>query len=340
MIRRRLAMTAVAFFVATATSATRASANPLPRVLLVRPAHMERASSEAATRLQAELAAAGFAVIVTEAEPGGDPRSAVAGADSTPVIAVVTIVTAAEGAVPEVWIATRVHPRSAPHRLTIGRASGSDTPASLAIRTVEELRASLLEVADDPRQPSLTPTPPVERVEADDGSPRSRADRRRALLEGSNVEVGLMVIYGLGDTTGRLAPTFRYAYGAPFGLAGRLTVMGPSASDQLGLMEVAWGFDRSWAFLAPVVSAGGGAIHTHIDDTVTPSHPMLRTETWAGLLSASAGLAGRPTQRVSVLLDAHALLALPARGAILGGEPAHGRPAPAVTVSIGVVAGF
>jgi hypothetical protein len=160
------------------------------------------------------------------------------------------------------------------------------------------------------------------------------------LLEGISAELGLTAIYGLGDDTGRLAPTFRFAYGSAVGLAGRLTVIGPTSTDQIALVELAYAFDRSWPWLAPVVSLGAGGCHVHIEDSATTKGPQLRTEAWAGAFAAGAGLAARAMDRAAFLVDAHAFLAEPARGAIVGTVPAGGKPQLLVTVSLGVVAGF
>ncbi len=323
-------------------AATAAPADPT-RIAVVRPAHPDAVTGEAATRLQAELVAAGFTVILVDAEAGRDPRAEVeAAAASARPAATVTIVRDAAGTAAEVWVADHLSRKTLVRRIDGDAAAESGRPAALAIRAVELLRASLLEtsaavVAAPPAAPPPPePTPPA----APPDSPPRRSPRRRALLERITVELGLTAFYGLGDTAGRLAPTMRFAYGTGTGLAGRLTVMGPTGTDQLALVEIVYGFDRSWQVIAPVGGAGPGGCHTHLDDTATRRAPRLRTEAWGGVLSASAGVAARVTDRAAFIADGHALLVLPGPGAVVATVPAGGKPQLLVTASLGVVAGF
>jgi hypothetical protein len=315
----------------------------------VRPAHPDAIATEAATRLQAELLAAGFAVVILDADPARD-ASAEAGAAGAS--ATVVIVRTDHGAAADVWIADRASRATLVRRVDTAAAGEPYRPADLAIRAVELLRAgggdSQVARAPAPAArpgetlPDMAPAAadPAGSGDAADPPPHRRRAPPRALLERFTAELGLTAIYGLGDTSGRLAPTFRFAYGAATGVAGRLTVMGPTSTDQAALIEVAYGFDRSWRLLAPVVGLGAGASHTHLDDTVTAKLPALRTEAWAGVFAASAGVAARASDRAAFLLDAHAFLVEPGPGAIVGMAPAGGKPQLLVTASLGVVAGF
>jgi hypothetical protein len=313
---------------------TEAAAEPM-RVQVQRPSHPDALAAETATRLEAELRAAGFTVVAVD--PGeGDEVTA------TPAVATVSIVERGPSAAPEVWITCRVSPTTLVRRVEVAATPGASTPAALAIRAVELLHGSLLGTnAGASDRDAVAPAPKDEgRRDTDSDTPRPPAARRRALLEGPSIEVGLAALYGLGDTTGRLAPTLRFSYGSAIGLAGRLTVMGPTGSDQIGVVELAYALDRWSRVVAPIVSVGAGGGHTHLDDTATPKHPRLRTEAWAGTLSANAGIAARATRMISVLVDGHAFLVLPAPGAVIGAEPAGGRPHAAGTISLGVSAQF
>ena len=94
----------------------------------------------------------------------------------------------------------------------------------------------------------------------------------------------------------------------------RLTSLGPTGTDQAGLVEVVYGGGRYFRVVAPVVALGAGFDHTHIDDTSSPTHPMLVTDAWSAVASASLGAAVRPTERAAVIVDAHALLLDPMPG--------------------------
>jgi hypothetical protein len=321
--------------------AAAASAAEPPRIALVRPAHPDAVAGEAATRLQAELVAAGFTVILVDAEPGRDPEAeALAAAASSRSSATVALVGTGRGAAAEVWVTDpRARPRQVGH-LDTGASAESSRPAALAIRTVELLRASLLEArAHDPGARPAEALPEDRAPPADAGPVVRRPQARRALLEGPSLELGLAAIYGLGETSGRLAPALRFGYGAGMGLAGRLTVLGTS-TDQMALIDLSYGMDRSWHVIAPVVSVGAGGCHTHLDDTATPRFPRLRTEAWSGVLSAGAGVAARLTDRAAFVIDASALLVEPGPGAVVGTVRAGGKPMPMATASLGILAGF
>jgi hypothetical protein len=289
------------------------------RVAIVEPAHPDAVVREAITRLRAELTAAGFTVTVSEGPPVGEHP-----------FATIAVARTDRGAVADVWTAGRLT------RVDTGDTAEAGATTALAIRAVEVLRASLVEAEATP--------PPVPRA------PRSDAPRwtvppepprpPRALLERVALGVGLAALYGLGDTGGRLAPTFRFSYGAAFGLAGQLTVMGPTATDQLFLAELAYGADRSFRTLAPYVSLSGGAIHSTIEATGQAQLAAHRTRLWAAVMGGSAGVAARATDRTAFLFDLHVLAADPTAGSVIDGAPVAGHFKVLVTAALGVVAGF
>jgi len=331
----RLALGAAALLVA----ATASAAPPIP-VAVVRPAHPDPVVVESVMRLRAELLAAGFAVILVDADPARDARDEDAGA--VPPAATITVIATGHGAVADVWIAGRASRDTVVRRVDAGTTSESSRPAALAIRAVELLRGGLLAEQAPTTSPAAEPPPasalPVEEDEpsAPTSPPRPRP---RGLLQGPTVEAGLTALRGLGEDAWRLAPALRFAYGPRGGLAGRLTLMGPTSTDQVALVEVAYAFAPPWPILVPVLSLGAGGIHAHLDDTANARFPRLRTDAWGGVLSAGAGVAARATDRAAFLLDAHALFVELGPGAFVGAMPASGKQL-VTTASLGVVAGF
>jgi hypothetical protein len=255
--------------------------------------------------------------------------------------ATVAIVRTDRGAAADVWVADHVSKKTLVRRVDTDTTAEASLPAALAIRAVELLRASLLEVsaAPEPRPPAPpdvtrwmgTPAPPPE--------PTSKKPEPRALLERFGVELGITALYGMGDTAGRLAPTLRAGYGAANGLAGRITLTA-TATDQIGMLEIVYGFDRSFHTIAPVLSLGAGGAHTRIEPSGTLKAMDLRTSAWSAVMGGSAGVAVRAGDRVAFLLDAHALLAVPARGSIVSGASVAGKMEPFVLTSLGVLAVF
>jgi hypothetical protein len=327
---------ALAVLLSLALARSAAAAEP-SRIAVVQPAHPDAIVREAVTRLRAELSAAGFVVTSVEVEPGVDPRAAVEGAaaEARP-FATVAIVRTDRGAAADVWIADHVTHKTLVRRVDTGATAEASVPAALAIRAVELLRASLLEA-----QAAPAPAPPsdVARWTASFAAP-APPPPPRALLERISLEVGFAALYGLGDTGGRLAPTFRFSYGAANGLAGRLTLIGPTATDQLVMLEAAYGFDRSWRTLVPYASLGAGAVHTRLEASGGHEIARFRTRAFAAVLGGSAGVAARAGERAAFLFDVHVLVAEPTAGAIVSGSPAAGRAEALVAAALGVVAGF
>jgi hypothetical protein len=322
---------ALPFALAAALFAGVASAAPA-RIAVVRPEGADAIVQEAVTRLQAELGAAGFEVVLVDE----------AGAAEARPFATVAVVRTERGAAADVRVADPVTHEARVRRVETDATGEAHLPTALAIRAVEVVRASVLEAGAAPERAPPAPLAPVPHWTAatDEPPPPPPRPPFRALLERVSVEVGVAALYGMGDTSGRLAPTLRFAYGLASGLAGRLTVFGPTATDQTAMLELAYGFDRSWHTVVPALSLGAGAGHTGIEAAGGPASARRITQAWAAVLGGSAGVAARVSDRTAFLLDVHALLSEPTPGAIVGGAPAAGKPELVLVGALGVVAGF
>jgi hypothetical protein len=324
--------------------ASSAGAAEPSRVTVVAPAHPDAVVREATTRLRAELLAAGFTVALIEAAPGAEPRASVeAGAGEARPFATIAIVSTEQGAAADVWVGDHLTGKTLVRRVATGATAEAGLPAALAIRAVELLRASLAEVSAHPAAPADPAVPPdVARWTSAAAAPEPAPPPRlpRALLERLGLELGMAALYGLGDTGGRLAPALRLSYGSASGFAGRLAITGPTATDQAALLEVAYGFDRSFRTLAPVLSLGAGAAHTYIEGSGGPRARRLRTRASSAVLGGSVGIAARAADRAAILLDAHLLCTVPTRGALVDAAPAAGKVQLLVITSLGVLAGF
>ncbi|MFI5306775.1 MAG: hypothetical protein ACHQ53_05455, partial [Polyangiales bacterium] len=128
-------------------------------VALVRTDSSDRLLRDAGTRLRAELHAAGFDVIEVDRAPG-DEREGVESAESNgAAFATVALNRARSGAFADVWISDHLTGKTVVRRLEVSEASNA--AAVLAIRALELLRASLLEVAAAPAvQNEPAPQPP------------------------------------------------------------------------------------------------------------------------------------------------------------------------------------
>lgn len=141
-----LVLASVALFVA-------APAFGSPKVLVVTSEHPSDFILEATVRLRAELIASGFEVASetasAEAPLDRDPD----GADVSDrgAIAAVRLVAAPTGGAVDLWVTDALT-----HKLVVRRATEA-TPAMLALRCVELLRASLLEIESAPRVAPVAP---------------------------------------------------------------------------------------------------------------------------------------------------------------------------------------
>jgi hypothetical protein len=124
---------------------------------VVRDPQAEGMLSEAATRLQAELAAAGFEVVFVDGTPDIDPTAQVAAAlGASPPFATVAVVRSEAGVVADIWVADRASGKSIVRRIDVS-AADLGAPRVLAIRAVELLRASLLDLPEASAQPAAAP---------------------------------------------------------------------------------------------------------------------------------------------------------------------------------------
>jgi hypothetical protein len=238
-------------------------------VALVSSSSNDRVLREANTRLRAELLDAGFEVIEVDRAPG-DPRSEVEDAASdTMSFATVAMNRAGNRAFADVWISDHVTGKTVVRRLEVG--AGPNTTAILAIRPLELLRASLLEVAAkaSPSEPPMSaPNDVVKWV-----APALPPAPASALLRGSALSVGALALDGLRGIGLAVGPTVSFSYGSGTWFA-RGTLAGPLVGPELSAGAAARRSVKSspqWPLAGPPsqspwvqawVGAGGFDLHT------------------------------------------------------------------------------
>lgn len=221
----------MALLVVLGAGERRAEGSPATIVLL-EPRDPSATAKETTLRAQAELRAAGFVVVVST-EEGDVTRTQLekALADAG-AVAAIAIDSRPGSTVADVWVSDRVTKKLS-IRPVETKGSG-DTPALLAIRAVELLRASLLELGDSPRvAEAAKPVPEeVERFAA----PRSGApapERGTSAHAGFRVGVGVAGLFNVDHVAPAVAPAFRVGFGSSIGVGGRITFIGPSAGAGL-----------------------------------------------------------------------------------------------------------
>jgi hypothetical protein len=287
-------------------------------VVLVRPSAQSTVVSEAITRIRGELIADGFEVSIVDAPPGSDPASVLARADpQTSAAATLGLFPQPDASAAELWVVDRLTSKTVVRRVEMSNSPGASAPEVLARRSVELLRASLLEIlVDAQKRPSPTPAP---RAQASRWVARALEPRRSSW----GVEAGAQVLAGVGGVGGAVMPVgrVRVALGERFatrltlsGLGTRPRVESPEGSatirQALGLIELI-GEIAPQAWLRPAISLGAGAYYIGVDGSANWPYAGYDSSRYAFAADAGAGIALSITSSFALALEGHALLVTP-----------------------------
>jgi hypothetical protein len=287
-------------------------------VVLVRPSAQSAVVSEAITRIRGELIADGFEVSIVDAPPGADPASVLARADQQAgAAATLGLFLHADASAAELWVIDRLTSKTVVRRVEMTRAPTGSVPEVLARRSVELLRASLLEILVD-----------AQKRPADKPAPRAQASRWAAqALEArrSNwgIEAGAQVLAGFGGVGGAVMPVGRVRVVLSERVAARLTLSGlgtrprvdtaegtATVSQEVGLLELIGEIaPRSW--LRPSLSVGAGAYHIGVVGNAASPYAGLDGGRFVFAADAGAGLAISLTSAFALSLEGHAMLITP-----------------------------
>jgi hypothetical protein len=298
------------------------------RVRLFRGNETDAIVREAGTRLEAELHAAGFAVDWEDAAPVADPTRALKTA-GPPSFASIAISRIGSQAVADVWVVDHLSGESLIRRVDAGAAPGAEPARTLAIRAVELLRASVLEL----RKRSVKETAPgvPEKTTPATGAPwPAPARMARRPLTGWSIEFGAATTStaGFGPTVGPSAWLSRAV--APGWLVGARWVgptfgpalQGAGATARLQQMMLLGEVCRvvGRGPVAPLAGVGIGAVES--DATGQAAAPLQAHDVHAlsAALHASLGLYVRLAERVGLVVETGALLLVPARPVRVVGE--------------------
>jgi hypothetical protein len=346
---------AIAIGIATTTAAPTA-ARAASRVVLVEAP--DASLRDATSRLRGELAAAGFEVSEVSAQAADDAGS----------FATVRLQRTASGAI-EVWVSDQLTAKTVVRR--IGNRPRDRAPRVIAIRALELLRASLLEIESPPPPPpddvpAAPPPPPVPAdvvawVRAESPAPPALSERASAGTTNAKVPVVEHVAVGAGaallasfDGLGPVVlPAVDLWIALNASLAMRVTLAGPGfrgglenaagtalVRQELAKIELVWLPAVGPTWLAPMVSVGAGPYHLHVRGTATPPFRPASDDVWAALLDAGVGLAGRMSPRAAIVIDAHAVVTTPRAAVAIGDAQVASAGAPSLFTSLQLVASF
>ena len=307
--RRRFGV-ALALAAWTATGTARAST-----VLLVRPPNPSSLASEALVRMHGELASAGFDVSFAAAMVGMDARASLEMLASGPgVDAVVAILGDESPDLIEVWVADRVTGGSLVRRTPYLKSGDRDAEV-LAIRAIELLRASLLEV--DMAGKARLSAKPTQVAQRTGHAPEPRDDSRWGLEVGGNVVtsfdgVGPAVV-PLLRVDAALA-TFCLVQATFAGLGTRARVGSNVGSAQVSEQFALGGATirgRAHHRVRPTFSLALGALRTSAEGRADWPYDEWTATKWSFLADVGVGLRLATGHRYEVVIEAHGQLAEP-----------------------------
>jgi hypothetical protein len=287
-------------------------------VVLVRPSTQSAVVSEAITRIRGELIADGFEVSIVDAPPGADPASVLGRADQQAgAAATLGLFLHADASAAELWVIDRLTSKTVVRRVEMTRAPTGSVPEVLARRSVELLRASLLEIlVDAQKRPADKPAP---RAQASRWAAQALEPRR----SNWGIEAGAQVLGGFGGVGGAVMPVGRVRVVLSERVAARLTVSGlgtrprvdtaegtATVSQEVGLLELIGEIaPRSW--LRPSLSVGAGAYHIGVVGIAASPYAGLDGDRFVFAADAGAGLALSLTSAFALSLEGHAMLITP-----------------------------
>jgi hypothetical protein len=316
------------------------------QVAIVRSASGDRVLREASTRLRAELLGAGFDVVEVDRAPG-DARAGVEdAAPDTSCFATVAMSRAANGAFADVWIGDHVTGKTVVRRVEVG--PGPDATTVLAIRALELLRASLLEVAaaSAPSEPPMSAPADVATWVA----PALPPPPARPVLRGSALGAGVLALHGLSGVGLAVGPTVGFSHGiGP--LVGGVTLAdllaGPELStaagsatirQELAALTIGWASDPSPIGVRAWVGAGG--FHLQAEGSAAPPYRGVSGDVTSFLCTAGVGGLARLGPHIALVADVVAIFLDPRPIVVIAGSDAGSAGAPSLGASLGAVVGL
>lgn len=347
-VRAGAAACFVAFFV-LARSAPAVADAPRSRVALVRSPDSDRLLREVSTRLRAELREAGFDVV----EVASAPRDALSVLEDesrgSQSFATIAINRAGSGALADAWISDHVTGKTVMRRLRVG--GNSNAAAVLAIRVLELLRASLLEVAAPPKGSEAPASAPADVLGWVEPTLPAKTPPERELLEGPALAVGLLGLHGLGGLGLALGPTVRVSHGIDRHFFGRLTLagplVGPSVDEPGGSATVRQQFlslEMGWATATRPLGAfawmGAGAFLLQTEGAAVAPYHSTSDRVFSFLATAGIGGIARLGQRVAVTSELFMVGLLPKPVVKIAAEEAGTAGGPSLGASLGLLVSF
>jgi len=314
-------------------------------VVVLRQPSAPAAVQRAIRRTEAELAAEGFEVVTTDApSPVPDLRQRLAAAaHEANAVAAIAVVPDAAGASADVWVTDRLTDKTLIRTLRADEVPASERARTLAIRAVELLRASFVEV--------LIPEPSSNKKLPPDVDRWLRPPR--GPLEGFSVQLGVGMIASFDGIGVSGAPSVRIGWVTDIGLGVRLSWLGPAfgarpsnadgsalVRQELLTTELVYAPNVDWLGFTPAVWAGGGVYHLHANGDVNGPRVGVSDQVWAAAVTGGAGMGYRLTDAITTFANLSAVVTMPRAVVTLFGEPLGRAGRPSLTADLGVALRF
>lgn len=327
------------------SSPTVSQSSQRPLVILVRPPSDRADLAEAPTRIRAELEAAGFAVETVDGDPSLEPREQLrqierqSTRDPAPV-ATIVLADAAAGMAADIWVADRRGDKTTVRRIDI--AATAQAPSILAVRTVELLRASLLETA-----PASAPAPTTEPSRPSETA--TEEAQLRQTRDGSEwlLDLGASGLFGFDRLGPSFGPQLRLAYdlgGVSLALGLAAPWFGPwehtaqgDARLQPTLLRARTAFELAGSdsmSLHATLAAGAALVQAQADARA----PATGHETLHASAVTSLGIEGEwhASRQLSVFVEPELLGFFPALSLRVAGQEVGRLGHPAAALNVGL----
>jgi hypothetical protein len=311
---------------ATGASIARHARADSARVSLVRPNTSNASAREALNRIQGELTAEGFEVVIVDAPPSLEAESN--GSDPGAIANIELVVDAEEHAA-ELRVIDRLTNKTVIRRTTIEAPEGPRFAQVLAVRAVELLRASLVELLLRSRAAPAVATTPAAKFAVERATKFAASSLELPRQSPLGIDAGTAVLFGFSGIGPALLAVLRVraAFGSSLqfraslaGLGtqprvaaprvGNASVGSASVNEQVGLVELAARL-RPASVVHPVATIGLGALHLAVDGEPAFSYVARQSSGWSFAADAGIGVELRVNSHFDVSLETHAFITEP-----------------------------
>jgi hypothetical protein len=295
-------------------------------VIVLRASNADTVAAEATARVQGELGAAGFHVVILPVSAdSASTEVKTAGRELGAAGAFAILVHREQGVqVADIWVSDRIRQVTIVESAHVTESDHERESEVLAVRAVELLRASLAELWLQPEAPPLPPagTPAAVPTLARE-VPKREAPVRPAFSSGIGLGVGAGVLDSFQGVGAIWLPSLLLTYGWDTGFSAELSLRGLGPPVEVGaaagtakteLQVASVDLLKTWwprARLVPLACVGVGAQHVRVSGTAVAPFAGTTSDVWAPWTSAGLGAAVSLYSGLSLMVQARAARAWP-----------------------------